>query len=407
MDGPSDGADSRALREAADIREKLRAFFIASRLTRRRVLPFVVVAVNLAAYAAVQAFAPRTARGELHPLALLFAGAKVNELVLAGEWWRLVASVFLHADGTHLAVNAIGAFFMVQLADNVFGPARTVALYALAGVLGAVASLAFAEAPSLGASGAVFGLLGAVTTFAITRRRLLPAPLRRAMLGSTAAWVVVSLAYGAGSENVDNAAHVGGLVAGMVLALTAGRDLPVFHAVAPPPFWPGRVAAAVSVVAVAWAASHSARGLALDFDLPPSRLATLDVAGVTVPYPADWKPGAAETVEGGKLACRMSDELFASAAADLRPTCLRDAYGTLLIVGRAGDLVPGLTFDPSMTLQYGLRRPTEVRRDEVTRRVLMLNRDVVLVLVGFADIAAKYDGMLDAILDGVRFARRP
>jgi hypothetical protein len=56
-----------------------------------------------------------------------------------------------------------------------------------------------------------------------------------------------------------------------------------------------------------------------------------------------------------------------------------------------------------MTLQYGLRRPTEVRRDEVTRRVLMLNRDVVLVLVGFADIAAKYDTLLDEILDGVKF----
>src|SRR5690606_4724046 len=94
---------------------------------------------------------------------LMRGGAMVRGLVDAGELWRLVTFSFVHVGGIHLLVNVMNLYFLGRLAEDLFGPWRTAAVFALAGVGGAGASyLASPAGISAGASGAIFGLLGAV-----------------------------------------------------------------------------------------------------------------------------------------------------------------------------------------------------------------------------------------------------
>src|SRR5690606_11725912 len=79
--------------------------------------------------------------GTSHDLGVLVrAGAMVRSLVEGGEWWRLVSAVFVHVGAVHLFVNAIGAFFLGRVAEELFGGPRTVALFGASGVAGACAS---------------------------------------------------------------------------------------------------------------------------------------------------------------------------------------------------------------------------------------------------------------------------
>src|SRR5204862_7148387 len=94
---------------------------------------------------------------------LMRSGAMVRGLVDGGEWWRIFSCVFVHVGGLHLLVNVIGMVFVGKITEELFGTARTFALFGLAGFAGAVASyLASPAGISAGASGALCGLLGAV-----------------------------------------------------------------------------------------------------------------------------------------------------------------------------------------------------------------------------------------------------
>jgi membrane associated rhomboid family serine protease/Flp pilus assembly protein TadD len=144
--------------------------------------------------------------------------------VAAGEWWRLLAAVFLHGDGAHLLANAYGLFFLGRYAEYLFGPARFVILFTLCGLGGSLASISYAELSALphrysvGASGAVFGIAGILVGTAVFRRRHTPQGLRLAVGIGLLPFIAYVLFTGFRQEGVDNAAHVGGLAAGLLLA---------------------------------------------------------------------------------------------------------------------------------------------------------------------------------------------
>lgn len=150
-------------------------------------------------------------------------GAKVNASIWAGEVWRLFSSVFVHANFTHFLLNALGILALGRALERSGGSRRTVLLFALGGLGGSLASLAFTSAPSVGASGAVFALVAAVLTDGARARLVRP--------GADWAPFVVSclcLAGVAGLEvllvpGLDAAAHAGGLCAGLGWALLRKR----------------------------------------------------------------------------------------------------------------------------------------------------------------------------------------
>jgi membrane associated rhomboid family serine protease len=143
-------------------------------------------------------------------------GAMVRSLVRDGEWWRIVSAIFIHVGGLHL-LNLIGLWLIGRLAEDLFGSWRTLVIFALAGLAGCIASFFASPAGiSAGASGGMFGLLGAVfVETTLHRRRYRGWP--RGMWGSLALVTVAQIAVGFLYPFIDQWAHGGGLIVGAVL----------------------------------------------------------------------------------------------------------------------------------------------------------------------------------------------
>lgn len=188
--------------------------------------------------------------------------AKVNRAIAAGQVWRLVTPLFVHGGILHLLVNMYSLNVLGPLVERLFGGRRMLAVYLLAGLGGSVFSLALTPAASLGASGAIFGLLGALAAFLALHRRDL-GPAGQLQLRQLALVALINLGLGL-TPGIDNAAHLGGLLSGAALAVAAGprmRLVPIDHEYARwqdvrlwPQVWPRLAAAAAALAALTWAA---------------------------------------------------------------------------------------------------------------------------------------------------------
>lgn len=146
-------------------------------------------------------------------------GAKVNSAVVQGQWWRLITAMFLHNGLLHIASNGYALYVIGMDLEGFFGRARFLAVYFIAGLAGSVASFAFSPyyASGVGASGAIFGLIGALAVYFGMYRRLFG---KRGNLQFWNIIVVVVLNLGLGFSGllpIDNSAHIGGLVAGALV----------------------------------------------------------------------------------------------------------------------------------------------------------------------------------------------
>ena len=149
------------------------------------------------------------------PGEVLRLGALVPALVAEGEAWRLLTSVFLHSSFVHLALNMISLYFLGSFAEVTFGRGRFLALYFISGIAGGLAYLYFGPftAPAVGASGAIFGLLGGVFGFALRRGTF---SLQNPIISQLLILTAINLFLGATIPNVSNTAHIGGLLGGLV-----------------------------------------------------------------------------------------------------------------------------------------------------------------------------------------------
>jgi len=145
-------------------------------------------------------------------------GMKSNWHIMQGENWRLFTAMFLHIGPIHLISNLIGLFWLGPIIEGHFGHLRFTAIYLLGGLLGSIASYAFSPAPSAGASGAVFALLGATIIY-FYRFRDNMGRQGQSMLQSALAILVINLVLGFSVANVDNWGHMGGLVGGVIIAI--------------------------------------------------------------------------------------------------------------------------------------------------------------------------------------------
>ena len=159
-----------------------------------------------------------------HDLVIL-NGAKVNASIVAGEIWRLVTPVFIHVGLWHIFVNMYSLYALGPAVERLFSSQRMLVLYLLSGISGIVLSLAMSPNASVGASGAIFGLLGALGTFIYRHRNRLG---RAGRLQLRQIVIVALLNLGLGlMPQVDNWGHLGGLLAGIVLTWTLGPMLDV------------------------------------------------------------------------------------------------------------------------------------------------------------------------------------
>ncbi len=215
---------------------------------------------------------------------LMRSGAMVRGLVDGGEWWRIFSCVFVHVGGLHLLVNVIGMVFVGKIAEELFGTARTFALFGVAGFAGAVASyLASPAGISAGASGALFGLLGAVFVELTWHRKRYRAAWKRGMWGGLAVVIVAQVGYGFLYPVIDQWAHGAGLVSGAII----GGVLSPHARWAKAGLQLGRTIAAVGVVLMMLAGVRVARVSVYDSFWRLPRYPQ-PVSGVSITAPAAW-----------------------------------------------------------------------------------------------------------------------
>jgi len=218
------------------------------RLPLVTVVILVVLVVIFLAEVRVGALASREA--------IVAMGALARERVAAGEYWRLLTAPWLHGGVDHLVGNGIALFILGMLCEAAFGRAQFVLLYVLSGLAGSVVSLAVSVGPSVGASGAIFGLQGAaIMLFRLYRDRLLVRDRRVGFV--LLVWAIYSIAGGLMQPFIDNGAHIGGAVGG---ALIARRLHPVVLSPLPPERaaalrrWLWLVAALLAAALIGWSA---------------------------------------------------------------------------------------------------------------------------------------------------------
>lgn len=155
-------------------------------------------------------------------------GSNAGPLTLSGQWWRLVTSMFLHGGLLHIAFNMFALWQVGRLVERMFGSARFFALYMIAGVCGSVASVLWNPfVNSVGASGAIFGIIGGLLAFIRRPDSGVPPTIVKDLRGSLSGFLLFNIAAGLVYPHTDNAAHIGGLIGGYLAGHLLARSLHV------------------------------------------------------------------------------------------------------------------------------------------------------------------------------------
>lgn len=147
-------------------------------------------------------------------------GAKINPLILRGQFWRFITPIFLHGSLVHLAFNMYALYSIGPSLERKFGKVSFTLLYLLSGIFGNVISFLCSPAASLGASTAIFGLIAAQGVYVYKNRHVLGSAARP-LLMNIIIMVAINLFFGL-SPGIDNWGHLGGLMGGFLYAWFAG-----------------------------------------------------------------------------------------------------------------------------------------------------------------------------------------
>jgi membrane associated rhomboid family serine protease len=188
-------------------------------LFRRRRFTDVVTVVCIAAYVISllidpsSVFRPRGFFADLAPSnqALLALGATGAWPMRAGAWWTLFTAIYLHAGILHILFNLLWIRQLGPAVEELYGPARTAVVFTVSGVVGFIVSNAVGIPLTVGASGSIFGLLGAIVAYGRRRGGAFGAMVLR----QYGMWALLLFAFGFFMPGVNNFAHAGGFVGGL------------------------------------------------------------------------------------------------------------------------------------------------------------------------------------------------
>lgn len=208
--------------------------------------------------------------GSTRTAVLVTLGAQVNLLVWQGEVWRLLTAMFLHIGVQHLLFNGWALYSLGRDVEMFYGSGRFTILYFVAGLFGSVAYYLLgaptsAVTVSAGASGAVFGIIGAELAFWLRNREVFGVFGRQRLL-NLGILVAINLFFGFTVPGINNLAHLGGLGSGFLLALALAPHYQVvlrWDVFGPTPRLANTASLIVQVAAVALAVILLFAGLAL------------------------------------------------------------------------------------------------------------------------------------------------
>lgn len=144
--------------------------------------------------------------------------AKINEFIDDGEYYRLFTSMFIHLDFLHVALNGYALYYFGREVERLYGYFRFAIVYFIGGLAGSVASYMYTDAPSIGASGAIFAIFSALGVYFYHHRHLYGKGADRRVM-QMVFWGAFNILLGFSlSSRIDNAAHIGGMLGGIILS---------------------------------------------------------------------------------------------------------------------------------------------------------------------------------------------
>jgi len=173
-------------------------------------LTYILLSINLIVFVLMT-----LAGGSTDQRILIAFGAKVNTLIQAGEIWRFLTSAFIHIGLMHLIFNLYALWSLGPFVEERFGHWRFFIIYILSGLGGSIASFFFSSALSAGASGAIFGLLGALLYYSLRRPSLWKSGLGMNLIMV----ILINFGFGLTQPGIDNFAHLGGLLMGIMTSI--------------------------------------------------------------------------------------------------------------------------------------------------------------------------------------------
>lgn len=205
-------AISNELKEEREFQEKLKA------LQPHALVTYAIIVINVLIWLVTLTQGASIFNTPADKL-FVWGGNAASE-VQKGEWWRMLSATFLHSGFLHVAMNMLGLYTAGVIVERIYGPRLFLIIYFGSGLLGSALSLNFSaqQAVSVGASGAVFGVTGALLMAVFQHRDKLPKVFSKQTLSGIGFFVLYSLMQGLGKNGIDNAAHIGGLVGGCLAA---------------------------------------------------------------------------------------------------------------------------------------------------------------------------------------------
>ena len=196
-------------------------------------LTYTIIAINLLAYLFTAFLSGNFIEMDLQRL--VDAGALYGPyVVFKEEWWRLGSAMFLHGGMTHLLMNMVSLYLVGRGAEIYFDGKSYITLYFFSGILGAFVSLAVhPQGVGVGASGAVFGLFGALAGFFLAHREKI-GPQSKAFMKDFGIIILINIVFGLAVPSVDMSAHIGGLITGFVggFVIQRNRQWFIFYVIA-------------------------------------------------------------------------------------------------------------------------------------------------------------------------------
>jgi rhomboid protease GluP len=178
---------------------------------------------------------------------LYLLGAKYGPAIDAGQYWRFLTPMVLHGGWIHLGFNCYALYVLGPGTERIFGTKRFLAIYLMAGFAGSIASYFHSAGLSIGASGAIFGLIGALAAFYYSVRSFIGAEASRQQVTQLVSMAAINLVIGFSIPAIDNSAHIGGLITGALAGFVLAPRFRIDDRLYPP------VVVRSDRTAVAWA----------------------------------------------------------------------------------------------------------------------------------------------------------
>jgi len=168
------------------------------------IITYSLIVINALVWIVLNLYAMKSGQN-INELLIIY-GAKQNVLIMNGEYWRFISPIFLHANITHLLLNCYSLYAVGVIVEKIYGRIKFAVIYFIAGIFGSIASFMFSPNSGVGASGAIFGLLGAMLYIGVEK----PALFKKHFGYNVIVTIVINLFYGSIKAGIDNFAHIGG-----------------------------------------------------------------------------------------------------------------------------------------------------------------------------------------------------